>query len=84
MEYQISCTAQMQYQKKNIKVRTFWKSHKILRNLHLTFVLCSAVKSKMKISQNFVALSEYINFKIKSFAKIHFEFVKNPLKIRFW
>ena len=32
----------------------------LLQNLHLTFVLCSA--SQMKISQNFVAFSEYMNF----------------------
>ena len=25
-----------------IKVHIFWEGHKILRNLHLTFVLCSA------------------------------------------
>ena len=40
------------------KVHIFW-GHKILRNLHLTFVL---VKSKVKISQNFVAFSEHMNF----------------------
>ena len=27
---------------KNFKVHIFWEGHKILRNLHLTFVLCSA------------------------------------------
>ena len=25
-----------------VKVHIFWEGHKILRNLHLTFVLCSA------------------------------------------
>ena len=40
------------------KVHIFWEGHKILQNLHLTFV-----KSKVKISQNFVAFSEYMNFK---------------------
>ena len=25
-----------------VKVQTFWEGHKILRNLYLTFVLCSA------------------------------------------
>ena len=35
-----------------------------MRNLHLTFVLCIVpVKSKVCISQNFVAFSEYMNFK---------------------
>ena len=47
-----------------IKVHIFWEGHKILQNLHLTFVLCSVVKSKVKISQNFVAFSEYMNFTI--------------------
>ena len=42
------------------KVRVFLEGHKILRNLHLTFVLCSAIKSQVEISQNFVAFSEYI------------------------
>ena len=36
-----------------------------MRNLHLTILLtaCTVVKSKVKISQNFVAFSEYLNFK---------------------
>ena len=42
------------------KVQIFWEGHKIWRNLHLTFVLSSA---SQKISQNFVAFSEYMNFK---------------------
>ena len=33
----------------------FWEGHKILQNLHLTFVY----STKVKISQNFVAFSEY-------------------------
>ena len=47
-----------------ISVHIFWEGHKILRNLHLNFVLCSIVpvKSKVKISQYFVAFSEYMNF----------------------
>ena len=43
------------------KVYIFWEGHKIWRNLHLTF-LCTVDKSKVKISQNFVAFSEYMNF----------------------
>ena len=43
----------------SIKVHIFWGGHKILRNFYLTFALCS----KVKISQNFVAFSEYMNFK---------------------
>ena len=47
----------------------FWEGHKILRNLHLTFLLCSKylvplpVKSKVKISQDFVAFSEYKTYR---------------------
>ena len=55
----IKCTAI------SIKVHIFWEGHTILRNLHLTFVLCSAVKSKVKILQNFGAFPEYMNFKIR-------------------
>ena len=42
------------------------KATKILRNLHLIFdcmYLC--IKSKVNIWQNFVAFSEYMNFKYK-------------------
>ena len=47
----------------NIKVHIFWEGHKILRNLPLTFdSTVHTVKSKWKISQNFVAFSEYMNF----------------------
>ena len=34
-----------------------------MRNLHLTFVYVVLVKSKVEILQNFVAFSEYMNFK---------------------
>ena len=47
------------------KVHIFWEGHKILGNLHLTFVLCTVpVKSMVEISQNFVAFSEYMNLYI--------------------
>ena len=39
----------------HIKVHLFWEGHKILQ-----------VKSKEKISQNFVAFSEYMNFNFVS------------------
>ena len=42
------------------KVHIFWEDHEILRNLHLTFVFM--YKSKVEISKNFVAFSEYTNF----------------------
>ena len=38
------------------------KSDKILRNLHLTLLVCTVDKSKVEISKNFVAFSEYTNF----------------------
>ena len=41
------------------KVHIFWEGHKVLRNLHLTFDY--STYSKVKISQNFVAFSEYMN-----------------------
>ena len=43
------------------KVHIFWEGHKILRTLHLTFDY-STCSQKVKISQNFVAFSEYMNF----------------------
>ena len=61
------------------KVHIFWERHKILQNLHLTYVV--PVKSKVKISQNFVVCSEYMNFKtIESdteLTKLSFENIKN-------
>ena len=48
----------------SIKVHIFWEGHKILQNLHLTFVQYAVpVKSKVEISQNFVDFSENMNFK---------------------
>ena len=41
------------------KVDIFWEGHKILRNLHQLFVLCTA--SQM-IGEDFMAFSEYMNF----------------------
>ena len=49
-----------------VKVRIYWEGHKILRNLHLTFVYSTSVhtdKSKGEISQNFVAFPEYNKIK---------------------
>ena len=44
------------------KVHIFWEDHKILQNLHLTFVLCSVSQKQGGVSQNFEAFSEYMNF----------------------
>ena len=45
-----------------VKVHIFWEGHKILRNFPLIFDY-STHRSKGKILQNFVAFSEYMNFK---------------------
>ena len=42
----------------HFKVYIFWEGHKVL-------TACTVVKSKGKISQNFVAFSEYMNFNLK-------------------
>ena len=39
------------------KVHIFWQGHKILWNLHLTFVCMYVDKSKVEISQTFVAFA---------------------------
>ena len=51
------------YSEKAIK---FWE----IFNLFLT--VCTAVKSKVKISQNFVATSEYKNFTVNFWQKVDF------------
>ena len=43
----------------SLKVQIFWEGHKI-STLLLSYVV--PVKSKVEISQNFVAFSEYMNF----------------------
>ena len=45
----------------SIKVHIFWEGHKIFA---LLLTVCSVVKSKGKISHNFVAFSENMNFTI--------------------
>ena len=45
----------------DFKVHIFGEGHKILRNLHLNFVLCCASQRYGEISQNFAAFSEYMN-----------------------
>ena len=51
----------------------FWKGHKILQNLHITFDWhCILDKSKVEISQNFVAFSEYMSF-TTNFAQLWIE-----------
>ena len=48
-----------------LKVHIFWEGHKIF-TLLLSYVV--PVKSKVKISKNFVAFSEYMNFSMLSLA----------------
>ena len=55
---------------RSFKVHIFWEGHKILRNLQLTFSYVVPVKSKVEISQNFVAFLEYMNFKYRTRAII--------------
>ena len=45
------------------KVHIFWEGHKICEIFTLLLSYVVPVKSKVKISQNFVAFSEYMNFK---------------------
>ena len=53
-----------------IKVHIFWEGHKILRNLPLTFdCICTVVKSKGKILQNFLVFTEYMNLFCDSYVK---------------
>ena len=45
------------------KIKVLWEGHIILPNPHNRFdVYITSVKSKMEISQDFVAFSEYLNF----------------------
>ena len=46
-----------------IKVHIFWEDHKILRNLHQLFDWQYIGQIMVEILQNFVAFSEYMNFK---------------------
>ena len=45
------------------KVHIFSEGHKISQIFTLLLTVCTVVKSKVKISQNFGAFSEYMNFK---------------------
>ena len=44
------------------KVHTFWEGHKILRNLHCRFVLCSNGQIYSGDFKKNLAFSEYMNF----------------------
>ena len=54
------------------KVHIFWEGHKILQISTLLLSYVVPVKSKVEISQNCVAFSEYMNFNViygRSFMK---------------
>ena len=46
------------------KVHLFWEDHKICEISILLLSVCNVEKSKVEISQSFVAFSEYTNFSI--------------------
>ena len=48
------------------KVHIFWEGHTILRSHPLTFANSTHSQSKGKISQNYVAFLEYMNFTTQS------------------
>ena len=49
------------------KVDMIWEGHKILKSSAYVWLLkVHTVKSKMNISQNFVAFSEFMNFKYQN------------------
>ena len=58
-----------------IKVHIFWEGYCEIFTFLLT--VCTAVKSKEKNLQNFVAFSEYMNFKVASFDRLwpHYAFI---------
>ena len=67
--------------KNHVKVHIFRKGHKILQNLHLTF---DWHYIGQKTSQNFVAFSEFMNFKsslLVFFSKIILTFCENIFEI---
>ena len=73
-----------------IKVHIFWEGHKILQNFTLLLTGTTKDKSKVKISQNFMAVSEYMNFSRVN-SELHCFFYKiNPLpflisdQLSFW
>ena len=46
----------------SFQVHIFWEDHKILQNLHQSFVLRTASQIIGGVSQNFVGFSEYMTF----------------------
>ena len=68
---------------RNIKVHIFWEGHKILQNLHKTFLsYVVPVKSKVKISWNYVAFSEYMNFESQETRQILYGKIFSPQFLR--
>ena len=50
-----------------VKFIYFEKATKFFKISTLLMTVCTVVKSKVKISQNFVAFSEYMNFKSEDY-----------------
>ena len=48
------------------KVHISWEDHKFCEIFTISLTVCTVVKSKGKISQDFVAFSEYMNFNIRA------------------
>ena len=59
------------------KVHIFWEGHKILQNLPPTFDYSTYSQGKGKILHNFVAFSEYMNFKF-----LNIRCIRQPLILR--
>ena len=70
--------------KKLLKLICSEKTTKFCKIFTLLLSYVAPVKSKMKISQNFVAFSEYMNFKVaKIFFLFHLQFHQALLKFDF-
>ena len=54
----------------NVKFIYSEKAKKFSDISTLLLTACTVVKSKLEISQNFVAFSEYINFKSKTYSTV--------------
>ena len=63
-----------------IKVHIFWEGLKFCRIFTWLLTVCTVVKIKVKISQDFVAFSEYMNFKNRSRQHLF----SAPLVLEYW
>ena len=56
------CILEIRWKKLKIKFMNSEKATKVCEISTLILTVCTAVKSKVEISQNFVAFSEFMNF----------------------